>query len=454
MGTTLGTTAVLLVSGAGLFALVSKALFNEFDQALSGKAATLAATVEFTQSGVDLEFVEANPVEFARTERPEYYQAWASDGAVIARSPSLGCGNLVAYHDLTPTVAKSIVLPNGKAGRLFALKFTVRLDDELPDGSPVPTIWLALARDIDALSATMSTFKTSLVVIGLAAVTVSILVLNWLVRFGLRPAEVLAENIQGIDERTLAMRLDAAHSPAELRPIVLRINEMLERVEEAFDRERAMTANIAHELRTPLAGLRAILDVALTRERDGAEYREAMNECRVICEQLQRLIVNLLSLARLDAGRENVHRQTTDVDQLLRSTWQSVLARAPQRDLSTAWNVVPPILADTDRDKLGVVFSNVFDNAVQYVDFGGLVSVDARSHNGHVIVSIANTGSRISSEQVSHVFERFWRGDEARSNGIHSGLGLALCRTIVERLGGKISAESELGGSFQVNITL
>ena len=128
---------------------------------------------------------------------------------------------------------------------------------------------------------------------------------------------------------------------------------------------------------------------------------------------------------------------------------------AEQRSLKIDWTVPTDLCIQTDREKLRHVISNLFDNAVRYADAGGQISVSTETANGTTRLRIANTGSRISAADAASVFDRFWRGDTARTEiGIHCGLGLSVCRRMVSALGGEIRACSEEGGEFAVEISL
>ncbi len=460
-GTALGTAACLSAAGLTLYLLMRASLQAEFDAALRDKIATLSAMIELFDDEVDLEFTDAEMVEFRRETRPEYFQVWSLDGHVVGRSPSLGDYDLPRGE---PASVQSGILtadlPDGRPGRLLTIEFTTRIDeeddeddDEPPD--PPQQLTITLARDLVDIERTLARLRFVLLLVGVFATVATTCVLAWLVRVGLRPVDRIARDISEIDERQLTRRFDGLHAPRELRPITDRLNSLLERLDAAFVREKAMTADVAHELRTPLAGLRSTLEVALSREREGASYREALSDCLAISVRMQRLVEYLLSLAKLDAGREAMTRQPTAIRTLLDSAWKPLLPAEAQKRLIVKWAVENDLVVETDPEKLGTVMKNVFENAVHYVDTGGTVSIEAMRQDGNVLITVANTGSRLTREQVSHVFERFWRGDAAReSPGTHCGLGLSLCKTIVEQLGGTIAATSTREGTFSIVLKL
>jgi two-component system phosphate regulon sensor histidine kinase PhoR len=143
------------------------------------------------------------------------------------------------------------------------------------------------------------------------------------------------------------------------------------------------------------------------------------------------------------------------VHDVLQECWRPLADRARERGLHVEWEVDRALALDTDREKLRLILTNVLDNAVSYADTGGRVEIETASRDGFVQVSVANTGSHLSQEEAEHVFERFWRADEARAaTGVHCGLGLSLCRQLMDLLGGSIRVESTPGATFRVVIAL
>ena len=294
-----------------------------------------------------------------------------------------------------------------------------------------------------------------LVLVGLVAVALSAGVLWLTVRRGLRPVDGLASQIARLGEADLAARLEAPDAPRELLPVVDRLNELLGRLEAAFQRERAFSADVAHELRTPLAGIRSTLDVALTRPRGALEYEDVLRGCLRIAVQLQRMVEHLLTLARLDAGQVEIRPEAVCVNTLVRDAWEPVAESAEARRLDVRWALAERVTVTTDRSLLDLVVRNVFENAVVHADEGGSVVVETAARENGVEIRVTNSGSRLSGQQAGQVFERFWRGDAARTEtGVHCGLGLPLVKEVVTVLGGSVAVQSTEGGEFRITISI
>lgn len=288
--------------------------------------------------------------------------------------------------------------------------------------------------------------------IGVLTTLVCLAVFAVIVRRGMRPIDQLGADIRAIRENQLSSRLANRDLPEELQPIVSGLNHLLERVEKAFDRERAFTANLAHELRTLLYGLRMKQDVVLMRPREGDAYRRALNECLSITIATQSMMENLLALARLDAGQITLKKEPVPLDEFLKEVWIAFDERAAERDLETVWDVAE-VKVETDRERLRLILNNLFDNAVSYANPKDEVRIQTGTDDDGAWMKICNTGCELSAEAASRVFERFWRGDEARTDvGSHCGLGLSLSQRLAELLGCEITAFVEPEDWFCVRL--
>ncbi len=459
------TLLVLIASTAIVDSLIRRSLTAEFDQLLGAKARALAAMIEQDGDRVDIEFAEHPLPEFARSVRPEYYEVWRGEGTVLAKSRRLEGADLPQVNGSSGSPGiRRITLPDGRAGRVVGIQFLPRVDREPRDPSPWDPanpgiedfdavddskqvgVSIAVARDTSDLDKTLARIFGVLCGSGLVTVALIVGVLAWLVTHNLRPVHELALQIGRMDEKSLASRVHVANAPQELAPVVSRLNELIDRLESAFEREKTLTADIAHELRTPLSGIRSTLEVSLSRQRDAEGYRDAMRKCLVICDQIQPVVATLLSLARIEANRENVDSGCVDMELVLQKCWKQFEHRAHERRLNVSWDCEPRVFLNTDPAMFRVVVRNLMDNAVCYADQGGTIRIGAFLTETQYELSVVNSGCVLLEQEAEHVFEPLWRADPARSDtGTHAGLGLALCRRILNVLGGAISASVQRG---------
>lgn len=455
LGVGISSALVLIASGVVLYLLMRHALINEFDSSLAETVRTLAALVESDEGRIRSEMAEREMAQFARDNRPDYYQMWSSDGTTLERSNRLIDADLprLAGRVEFPQFA-FMTLPDGRPGRIVELTFVPAwdgLNDEKKDiergAKSIPsndrlnakTVTLAIARDTIDLDRSLSRIQRMLALVLSAAVVVALLTAMLIVRLGLKPLRTTATQIAEIDGNTLSTRLDASSAPAEVRSVVERLNGLLDRLEGAFQRERAFSANVAHELRTPLAGLRSTIEVALTKPRQTQDYQRVLDECLAICQTTESLTENLLVLARLDAGQCQLQSHAVALDELLRKTWSPLVARAKSRGLRVVWQVGNELKLNTDLALLSLVLRNLLDNAVSYTNDNGQIEIDASMANGVATIKVRNSTVGLSPEMADRVFDRFWRADASRGEtGEHAGLGLSLCREATRVLGGNL----------------
>ena len=458
VGTALGTTAVLLACGAALYALISATLWAEFDESLAAKARSLAALAEQDEDGLEFELAEVSLPEFEPSEHAEYYQVWLSDGTVFARSLSLHDGDLDQIEGTSDAAAfQTVSLPDGRPGRLVGMTFVPRREYEDDHANPPMPVTLVLGRDVLSLQTTLARVRGILIGVCLVAVVLSAGVLAWVVRRRLQPVDHLSRQIAEVGEDGLSTRIGAAGIPKELSPVVDRLNDLLARLDAAFQRERRFTGDVAHELRTPLAGLRSKLELALARDRDTESYQKALGDCLEINLQMQRMVENLLYLARADAGQLEIRHEPVDLAEVVRECWKPLEEQASARGLSVEWRLDALGTVETDRDKLRLVIQNILHNAVTYVNDEGQLSVATLAKNSAIVLTVSNTGSSMPPDDVDRVFDRFWRADSScREVGEEArcGLGLALCKAMIEELGGSIEATASVEGMFTITARL
>ncbi len=469
--------ATMCVAALALYGLMRTSLLAEFDASLLVAARSLTAHVEWSDEGLHLEGSAAALPEFSRVKQPHFFQIWSGDGQTLARSPSLLEASLTARSSasLEPSFAFT-VLPNGVDGREVTLAFHPRReggedeprredsesesDDEsksAKDTEAVPLLTVAVARPIAELEQTLSMFRWLLFLVSVGAAGTVAVLMNRAIQRGLRPLETLAQSISQVGVADLSERLPSASSPAEVLPVVARLNELLARLESAVARERTFSADVAHELRTPLAGLETALEVCASRRREPDEYADVVAKCWQVTRDMHAMVNHLLLLARAESHALTVQTESTDFRPFLTECWQPFADRAAARSLRVEWSVPIESLIPLDRDKLRLILSNLFENAVSHTNTGGWVRIVATFTSPAstcLRLSISNSGCVLNPADAEHVFDRFWRGDAARTDAVaHSGLGLSLCQRIAAVLGGTTLATIN-DGTFSISLTL
>jgi two-component system sensor histidine kinase QseC len=468
VGLTIGGMALLLaVFAVVVYTVIERALRRGFDDNLAVTAWAIAASAKQEKATIEVEFDDGEMPEFRRADRPAYFELWCEDGRVLRRSSSLGERDLERRESAPGTPAfYPLALPDKRPGRAVALRFRPKVEDE-QEGEDKPAaerasappvvpqnLTLVVARGTAGLDRDLAMLRWLLAGAAGGTILLALLVAAATVRQGLRPLDALAAGIAAIREDNLAAALPEDRMPAEMVPVVSRLNELLARLEAAFQRERALTADVAHELRTPLAGMRSTMEVALSRVRAAGDYQQALRDCLAIVGQTQAMADNLLALARLEGGQTVLCAQEVRVAELVEAAWRPHVAAARARGIALESRLPADLEATADRDTLAMVLANLLANAAEYTDDGGRIEIGGWSAGDHVELAIANTGCRLTPEEAAHVFDRFWRGDAARAGtGIHCGLGLTLVQRGVAALGGTVAVKVD-GGVFAVALIL
>ena len=455
-----GILLLLIVFSVIIYTVVRRTLVNQFDASLAATAQILAASVEQDGDKIELELDIQKMPEFQRVEHPAYFQLWRHNGAVAVRSASLGTDDLLRLDgSLDAPVFRALQTRSGQPGRAVGFKFAPKIESRgrkrYQQSAEQQLLTLVVARDASGLQYQLRFLLWLLLLASLGTIGLSLLVAVFVVREGLSPLNLLAAEIAVIREDNLAVRVGTERMPAEMVPIKERLNELLSRLEASFNRERRFTADVAHELRTPLAGIRSSLEVTLRRTRDVNEYQASLSDCLTIARNMQAMMDNLLALARIDAHQITFRRDRIQLAKLVNSCWRPFSGRAIERSIVFENRIPGEMNCESDPNLLSIVLSNLLDNAVEYTNKEGQIWTAGRHADNSVEITVANTGCRLTDEEASQVFDCFWRGDLSRTNtGMHCGLGLALVQKIIRALGGCAAAEVTSTGIFTVRLSL
>jgi two-component system heavy metal sensor histidine kinase CusS len=427
--------AFLLSCGLGVFYwLVVRHAFEEDNAVLADKISALSADLKSGgPKALDQE------LKSVRTGEHAVYWVRVVDSArrIVTETPGMNRLLAPSVFPGTPTSTSATRNPKNYriGGRLFSLVTSI----EKANGQPY-TIQVAQDRSTDdqftkefgALLAVVLAFGI------LAATAIAITV----TKRGLRPLAEMTHSLERVGPTHLSERVPPTRWPRELRPLAVAFDEMLDRLEDSFTRLSQFSADLAHELRTPIANILGEAQVALTRDRTSEEYREVIESTICECERLSGIVDNLLFLARAESADKQITATVFDGRAAIEKIAAYYQTVAEDRHITITCSGQGDVHADPSLFRRAV--SNLVDNALRFTPDDGKIQISVVTRNNRSEISVNDTGCGIAAEHLPRVFDRFYRIDPSRSS-YGAGLGLALVRSITDLHGGSATLQSQVG---------
>jgi len=452
------TAVVLAIIGLAADQLLARSIFAQLDEALLSIAETEAGSSLDGTSGIHLHDVDAlvgsGGQRLARLDK--FVQIIDGHGAVLLRSRSLGATTLPVSATLAERVRRgervieTSATSDGEPIRVLTLPVSVAAEHPYA---------VQVATSLRPTYGFLRTVRFLLLAASIAILAAVAITGALLARSALKPVATTVATARDIGDAIDGRRLASAGSDDEIGQLNATLNQMLDRLERSMEVHRRFTADASHELRTPLSRLRAQLEIALRQPRTTAEYREVIQSSLEEAVRMTDLTVALLTLAHLDGGQ---HGWTPGspagvVGDALEAARAGLAAEADERQIGIAIAPAPHIAVRVPPGMLALLVGNLLQNAVKFSPPGGRVVARGAVANGHAVLSVEDEGPGIPVEQVPRVFDRFYRGEEARSGASAGfGLGLSICRAIVQRYDGaiEIARNADRGSAFVVRLPL
>ncbi|KAA0889344.1 Cu(+)/Ag(+) sensor histidine kinase [Pusillimonas sp. ANT_WB101] len=369
------------------------------------------------------------------------FRVSGSDGHVIYATPN---ANLDVFARGTPAVdaidVDSVRIWRDKGQTYRAA--VVQLPQSDPQADKPLTI--AVATGINFHLHYLESFRSYLKIITLAACLIAILA-TWLaVHQGHAPLRRISREIRGIKSDQLHIRLAPGTVPVELTELAVSFNEMLDRIEDVFLRLSNFSADIAHELRTPITNLKTQTEVALSQPRNLEQYREILYSSLEEYERMAKMVGDMLFLAQADNNQLKPELVSVNLAAEVETLFEYFEAWAEERSVSLRCSG-PTLCVQGDRLMIRRALSNLLSNAIRYTPTGQAVTVVlAVSGDNSVVIRVENPGSMLDAEHLPKLFDRFYRADPSRQRkGEGAGLGLAIVKSIIDAHGGTITAKYE-----------
>src|SRR5882672_2806601 len=458
--------SIALVGTLAAFAVVlyvtrRSASFEDLDRRIQSEAVLSAGILaeSFGSRGVLLVRDTLIPEVAAVLEAiPDFLIITHADGRVLFASSDV-CVIFGAYEQLT-SLAKSAagvgghgatrITPNGPA-----VRYVIR-----PLSGAGPQFGAVLAgASTQGAELGLQQLLSTLVVMIVIGVFPAVAIGRWIAKRALQPVDQIITEVREItDGRTLHRRLAVPMVRDEMGRLAETLNQMMTRLERSFAALRRFTADASHELKTPLTVVRAGVERAITRPDVPQETLAALEETLQEVNRMTELLDSLLTLARADEGRAELHRDPVDLRAIVTEAGETGELLADHAGVAIEIRTPPePVVLAVDRSRVRQLLLNLIENAVKYTPRGGNVSVQLAASDGEVRLTVADSGIGIAPGDLPHVFDRFWRADSARTRTGErpgAGLGLAISKWIVEAHGGAIEVQSRPGRGTTFTVTL
>jgi two-component system heavy metal sensor histidine kinase CusS len=388
--------------------------------------------------------------EWAAREYEQVYVRVLTDrGRTLVETPGMSSALPASTVKHLPLSVERTAEVRGLDGRTFRAVIA----DAGPETAPTHIIQVAI--DLTHEQEILTAYRRRIWLVFGVALALSAFVGYAIARRGVRPLEQIARTARQITSTRLDSRIDDSRLPPEVANLAITFNEMLARLQESFERLSRFSADIAHELRTPVNNLRGETEVALTRARTPEEYGEILASSLEEYERLTRLIDSLLFLARADQPETRILREPLNLRRELQTVAEFYEGSATEQGVTLAVDAPSTLEIEADRTLLQRAVGNLIANALAHTPSGGAVKIQAIAEGRCCQIDVADTGTGVAAEDLPHVFDRFYRADKSRgSTSGNLGLGLAIVRSIARLHGGRVELASQLGHGTRATLIL
>ncbi len=456
---TLCAFAILSLALAFLYLEIAADLHNQEDQSLVDELSTLRAVIADHPNNTELLQSEVEVESAVRPFTRYYVRILDESGEMLMQTP--GMKEVISSPTVFPPPLKlsdslrrgtKWKAPDGRAYLCTAARAQLGFTRSNPR-------IIQLALEVTQQEEMLSNYRHRLAVVLLAGIIVSAMVGSGIARRGLRPLQAITEAVQRMTAIQLSERISPRSWPKELTTLATEFDEMLARLQDTFNRLSQFSADIAHELRTPINNLMGEVEVALARGRTAQEYRQVLESSLEECNRLSRMIDSLLFLARAENTEMKIQASWFDATKEIRAVLDFYDALSAEQGVVLESQGQSVLFGDVILFRRAL--SNLLGNALRYTPREGKIMVSIRNDSDQLIeVRIADTGSGIAAEHLPRIFDRFYRVDPSRARHPEgTGLGLALVKSIMDLHSGHVKVESELGKgttfilSFPVQMT-
>lgn len=390
-------------------------------------------------------------------------QVESHDGVIVLEDEGIGFpqtigfiiwnedGSTIAQHGL-PTWAETLPFETGVIRKVGAKEDRwLLLDGEFQEDGMIIT--LRIAASLESIQSTMRIFLTISLIIAPLLLAISIVGGLAIARRSLHPIDRIIETTEIIARGDLSERIRGVETRDEVGKLAEMINEMLEKVETAFIREKRFSSDASHELRTPVSVIMAYAEALMEDQEEAREDTKSLQVILSESRRMERIIGQLLMITRGQENQYPVQMEPLDIPEMLEAVLEQMEAATQARSISVSLDAQPGLCVRGDQSLLTQMMINLVENAVKYGHESGHVWVHAGETDGRCVISVADDGIGIPAESLPHLCERFYRVDSSRDR-TGSGLGLSIVQWIVGLHQGTLEITSEIGKGTKVLVII
>ena len=451
--TTLLTSLILIAGGTSLYSAIKKSLYRHFDQLLGEGATVVMIEVEAKDSKIYHEWREALESNSLRKTRT-LIQVWDQKSGDYERSPALGENDLkMKFGALGERVFYDLKLPDGSRGRAVGVLIHPNVEHPegnvgfVPEDHPQVFVWAQSSAELRRI---LDNTKRAFFLGGSIIIALLWGVIWFLTKRLLKPIQEVADEVLSRQGTEVGMAISVPDRlPLEVAGMSEVFNDLLSKIDVSRTKDRDFFLNVAHELRTPLAGVHFIIEQALRRPRGNDDYRRRFALAQEGTEGLNTLVNRLMKMGRMRRSGEKLEIERFDVHPVLEGLWEGLSHKIQERDLKMLWEFAEEGVIVSDPELLKMVTANLLDNAASYATESTAVRTKTFFGPDQFTIIVENEIRELSlsSDELSRLFDPFFRRDQARGTGEgHAGIGLGFCEEIVGLLGGTIEAEQPRDG--------
>ena len=446
------TLFVLIITSIALYESLEHNLVTELRGQLKGQFQIIAGLVRKPPLDINIlrQEVVTEPMLTESGINRNFSRIIREDHSVLIATPGM--------EDVTPFSADTLPPPTIAMNDADILSYAY-FDDErflvLTKAVPLPgqrVIYIQVSRSMENQQRLLRKYKRMIFIVLFVGALLSILLGIGLAQKSMRPLIKITRKLKHLTPDLLHQRLDEAQWPEELVAMASAFNQMCDRLEKSFKRLQQFSADLAHELRTPINNLIGEIEITLQQTRSLEEYQHVLISNIEECQRLSKMVSGLLFLAQTENAHAQIEKKRLRVDTIITQICDYYAALAEEKNIAITTQGHASIAIEETLFQR--VISNILANAIKYTPEGGHISITIEQHRHNSTITIQDNGVGVATKDLPYLFDRFYRTDKARNHSSGGlGLGLAIVKSIMTLHGGEINLSSEINQGMTVTLT-